>query len=384
MIIDQTDIENLHADDDEQSQNNENANKIPADKDLNDLQNEEDEREEAANKDNKNDGTEGDNKKKEPEDSTDPQTGLEKFLAQYGVEGGMIEFEGGVKKHFSELQNDEQLNVLKDLVALGKTSEEEKYGLNEHEIGAINFLRENNMTFEQAVEKYATELLSKNQALQAATGEDFKSMDKDAVYLRWLKASDPEASEQDLTESLEAAKKLKTFDKSVEKIRTDFVKDQESIALAQRRKEQEEEFKTLEAEREEIVNEVQKIKHVAGWDVTNDQKNEILGELLEVNDSGDSKFLERVFSNPETLFRVAWMEKHGEAYFDRMAEHYKNEISAAYKRGRTEAIGGMPPDPIDVGGNKGKGTKNNGGGSPAKRETNNAVSFNELHDDKDE
>jgi hypothetical protein len=305
-------------------------------------------------------------------------TGIEKFLSQHGIIGGIIEFEDGTKKHYNDLDQDEQFNVLKSIAQDSKSSVEQEYDLDPEEISLLNYIREQNKPVSEVIQDLVQEQLKVMNSINSSFNEDYNAMDSDTIYLKWLKDADPEATTEDLKEALDAAKKLKTFEKTTESLRKGFIQEQDRVIELEESRLEKERLKELEADRETIVNEVENIKHVAGWEVSDDQKNDILGDLLEVNSHGDSLFMEQVFSNPKILFEVAWFKKFGESHFEEMASYYKNQISEAYKKGKSDTINGFPSQIIKVGNNS--STKSDS--SVQKREVNNAKDWESLHDDE--
>jgi len=319
---------------------------------------------------------------KDTDKSTDESvlSGTEKFLAQYGIIGGMIEFEDGTSKHYEDLDQDEQFNVLKSIAEGVKTPIEAEYDLDGEEIELLNYIRDQKKPVNEVLQDIFAAQLEKVEALRNIVNEDYVTMSADSVYLKWLKESDPDATADELQENLEAAKKLKTFDRTAESLRKNFIQDQEREIQAEETRLATESAKELEADRESIVNAVENINSIAGWEVSDEQKNEILGDLLEVNSQGDSLFMEKVFSDPKKLFEVAWMEKYADKNFNVMAEHYKNEISEAYKRGKNDGMKGLPGGPIKVGDNK---TSDKTKDAVKNREKVNAVDIDDLYKDED-
>lgn len=318
--------------------------------------------------------------KGENEDSEENEevlTGIEKYLTSNGIEGGIIEFEDGTKKHYNDLTQDEQFNVLKSIAENEKITIEEKFELDKDEISVLNYLRESKKPVSEALDDLVEAEINRRAASNSDIATDFLKLSDDTVYLKWLKNSDPESTDEDLQEALDAAKKNKSFTKQASNIRAGFISEQERFIEVESSKIQEDQRRELEADRETIVNVVSDINNVAGWEITDDQKNDVLASLLETNSQGDSLFMEKVFSDPKKLFEVAWMEKFGNDYYDKMGEYYKNEISAAYARGKKEGITGLPTKPIKTGGSEATKEKVN----PAGRENNNAIGLDELHQD---
>lgn len=369
-------LDDLHNQDDDQV------------KDLNNQDINDDDKSKLLKDDLEEDGDEGEgegeddksknNDNKEDDDSS-ALTGLEKWLTSYGIEGGIVTFEDQTRKHFNDLTQEEQFNVLKSIAESGKTSVEEEYNLDPEEIGLINHIRNSRKSVQEALNDLVLAELLKIETNKVDYSTDFVNLPKDTIYLKWLKNSDPEASESDLQESLEIAKKTKTYDKQVESIRQSFIQEQEREIELENAKIEQENLKELEADREMIVNVVSDINDVAGWSITPEQKNEVLGSLLEVNSHGDSLFMEKVFSDPKKLFEVAWLEKYGNEYFDKMSEYFRNEISKAYARGKKEGVSGLSSKPITTG--TASNNENKTKIDPEKREHNNALTLDQLHED---
>ena len=338
------------------------------DLDNTDLENEEEENEEDNTPDNV--GNAGSS------DDTEVLTGIEKFLTTHGIEGGMIEFEDGVKKHYDDLTQEEQFNVLKTIAESEKNTVESQFDLDPEEISLLNYVRDSGKTVQQAFDDIVEAELSRREMSRIDQDVDYLKLSPEAVYLKWLKNSDPDISDDDLQDALDAAKKTKTFSKQAETIRKGFIQDQERLVEVEQSLIEQERLKDLESDRETIVNEVMGIDSVAGWEINDDQKNAVLASLLETNSHGDSLFMEKVFSDPKKLFEVAWMEMFGNEYYDKMGEHYKNKISDAYARGRREGVSGLPTSPINTGNNR---SQKNNTVNPVKREENNAMSMEDLH-----
>jgi len=155
-------------------------------------------------------------------------------------------------------------------------------------------------------------------------------------------------------------------------------KQQEEINRTVELQQQEEFNNMLEEQRSTIVTVVQDINDIAGFKVSDEDKNNILHDLLETNEYGDSLFMEEVFSDPKTLFKAAWMYKNGEAYFDNLEQYYKKEIAKAYQNGKNEALNGMPSRPIS-GSINNNSTSGSSKEEPIRKE--NFVDLDDLHSD---
>lgn len=310
----------------------------------------------------------------EVDDST---PGIEQFLSKYGVVGGMIAFEDGETKHFNDLTESEKFNVLQDLSQTTSQDIESQYGLDEEEVGLINWLREQNRPLQESIEELAQARVEQILAFNESGSTDFSAMTDDSIMMRWLKETDPEASEEDLAEELTRQKESKLYEKNVNRLREQFTAQQIEIERQLQAQQEQEMFNALEEQRITIVNAVQDITEVAGFEVSDEDKNTILKDLLETNEYGDSLFMEEVFSDPKTLFKAAWMYKNGETYIDNLEQYYKKAIAKAYQDGKSQAISGMPSRPVS--GSVEPNQPQNKDNEPIRKE--NFVNLDDLHSD---
>jgi hypothetical protein len=301
---------------------------------------------------------------------------IEQYLSQFGILGGIIQFEEGESKHFDELSEVEKFNVLKDLADSNNPKIEDEYGLDEQEIGLLNYLRNQGKPINESLEELAQQRAAQLLALNNSASEDFTNMDDDAITMRWLKETDPEASEEDLAEELTRQKESKLYTKNANRLREQFVTEQNNAVTLQKQQEQEAFLAELESQRSEIATAVNAINEVAGFEVSNNDKNEILHDLLEVNEHGDSLFMEEVFSSPENLFKAAWFYKNGNNILDNLEKYYKGEIAKAYQNGKSEAINGLSRSPIS--GSRSSSEPNNSNSSPRKEAI---TDIDDLHND---
>jgi len=307
---------------------------------------------------------------------TEDVPAIEQYLSQYGILGGMIQFEDGETKHFNDLSEVEKFNILRDLSETNAPSIEDKFGLDDQEITLLNYLRGQEVPINEALENLAQQRAAQILALQNSSSVDVASMDDDAVTMKWLKETDPEASEEDLAEELIRQKESKLYAKNVAKLREQFSAQQAAEVQAQQAAEQQEFMQELETQRSEIATVVSGIDEVAGFNVSDEDKNEILHDLLEINEYGDSLFMEQVFSDPKELFKAAWFYKKGDAILDNLEKYYKSEIAKAYQAGKSEAVNGLSRTPISGSRTDNSQSSNNNNNSPRKE---NMIDVDDLH-----
>lgn len=304
---------------------------------------EEDEDTPPADPDDKGDNPDNPDDKGQPvnpdDPSTEDQSGIELYLSQFDIEGGMINFEDGTSKHYDDLDSAKQAEILQQLHSNQAASVEEKYGLVDSEIGLINYLRENKLSVEQMVESMANERVETLLAMRNSQDTDFDKMADDAVYTKFLKESNPGDSTEDIEKKLEGAKKLDNFSNLAGALRTQYKAkqtDEQAIVAADKAKEAQ---TALEDQRKTVVQAVSPMKDIAGVSLNDNIKNSVLDRVLETDESGDSLFMSEVFGDPEKLFKAAFWYYYGDNIAKQRDDYWKKEKSAAYKRGRTDALG---------------------------------------------
>lgn len=294
-----------------------------------------------ANDDPPDPGTEGDPPEGDP--GTEDQSGIELYLAQFDIEGGMINFEDGTSKHFDEIDAAKQAEVLQQLHGNQATSVEEKYGLAGEEIGLINYLRENKLSVQDMVENMAKERVETLMALQQSETTNYSKMSDDAVYTKFLKETSPEDTPEEIETKLEDAKKIASYGNLTGALRTQYEGKQSKEVSDAKSAKDAEVAQTLETQRKSVVEAVVNIKDVAGVELNDNIKNSVLDRVLEVDDSGDSLFMSEVFGNPEKLFKAAFWYYYGDNVSKQRDDYWKKEKSAAYKRGKSDALGYSKP-----------------------------------------
>jgi hypothetical protein len=86
--------------------------------------------------------------------------------------------------------------------------------------------------------------------------------------------------------------------------------------------------------------------------------------------------MEEVFSDPNRLFKAAWLYKNSENIFNQLEKYYKNKIAEAYQSGKTSTLNGFSSNP--VGGVRSSETKGNEDSSLRKSKI---IDVDDLHND---
>jgi len=271
---------------------------------------------------------------KEGDDSIDHLSGIERYLAKFDIEGGMIEFEDGEKKHFTELEPDKQAEILQQLHEESAASIEEKYGLDEQEISLINYMRQTGKGVAELIDEEVNNRLQEIVATQQMTNTDIDKLDSDVIYKAFLLRSNPEATQDQINEDLEKAKAMTNYDKIVTNLRNDLKREQEYEIARQQQEQRQQLVSEIESQRAEVVKAIKSMDTVDGFKINDDLKNLVLDNILTVDDDGDSKFMVEVFGDPKNLFRAAFWYLNGPDIIRTREEYWKQQKSEAFKRGQ--------------------------------------------------
>ena len=285
-----------------------------------------------------------------PADSVDDSelTGVERFLTEYGVRGGIITYEDGNSARFEELSASEQAEILRSLVLDNVPTIEEKYNLEDPEIDFLNALRESELSPEEYINNLVARRAQILDAQREAEVLDYSEISDDALFIFQLQESNPDITDEEIEKELETAKSLASYQTTVNVLRKSLVAEQTAL-LEETRREQSEAFEQeLEAQRTLIVQTVEEIDNIGGARITPAMKEYLLHDIMELNDNSDPIIMERLFSDPEMLFKANWFINYGEAYMTEIDNYWRNEVSKARKEGYMQATNGMPGVPTNL------------------------------------
>jgi hypothetical protein len=219
---------------------------------------------------------------------------------QFENENGEIE-----DVDFNSLSREEQMTMLQELTAPD---------LSEHEVGVINYLRQNKVTFDQVIDYFA------NQRLEAYLNEhpedvhqknySIDDYNDDELYLADLKSKYPSFTDEELLSKLNIAKSDEDlFKKEVDVLR-DSYKTQEDQMLKDAELAEQQQYEDLQNSLMQAVSNLNEIS-LDTADPSSDSlvvedkdKHQILAYLLNQDKDGKSQFVKDI-ENPATLIELA-------------------------------------------------------------------------------
>lgn len=270
-----------------------------------------------------------------PDDNSDDNTiadsdVLTTFLSHYGIENGKITYEndnGDTEEvNFNELDSAEQLNILKELV--NSTN-----NLADHEIQTINFLRQNKVTFQEAVEYYSQkaiqDYIQANGPIQKEYSIDEYSDEE--LYFADLKVKYPDMTDEEIQSDVDSAKENEElFKKKAEAIRKQYkAKEDESRQAAEQQRQQEYNNFTNSIKNSVIeFNSISldyKDKEADYMVVDNNMKNNIYDYLIKLDENGESQFAKDL-KDTNKWVKFAWFALYGDEAISDITNYWKNEL----------------------------------------------------------
>lgn len=255
--------------------------------------------------------------KEEPKDSL-----IDEILKSKGIDNSKISIldEDGSEKevNFYDLTTEEQLEIL------FSNEDIPNENLDDSEIELINHLRTNNLSVDDFLKLHKESIIAELQQSQEVS-YDIDAYNDHELFLLDLK------NKFDLTDEelqLELEKELKNediFNKKITKLRTEYkqLEDQNKASKqAEFEAKQQEEYDTFTNGMIELATAVSDFHGVF---LEDDEKQETLSYLLELDDSGMSKF-SKDLNDPNKLYEAAWYLRYGKEAFQALENAYEAEI----------------------------------------------------------
>lgn len=247
-----------------------------------------------------------DNSTEEIPDDINNDDFINVFLNQYGLKNGMITYENedGTTEEvsFNSLDNNEKLNILKELASPNLT---------EDEINTINYLRSNNATIQDVIDYYSNKAVQDYINQNGEISKKYKVDDytDDEIYIADLK-SKYNMTEEDIKAELELAKENESlFNKKVNAIRERY-KQQEEKEAQDKLKSDEEKFTNFKNSIENGLNEFNAIsmdyknKESDYLQIENSEKENIYKYILDQDENGMTQFFKDL-NDPKKMIELA-------------------------------------------------------------------------------
>ena len=232
---------------------------------------------------------------------------------------------------FDTLDRETQLTMLKELT---------DPGLSEHEIQVVNYLRQNNASFDDVINYFAEQRLQEYLAENPdQVHQKVYSVDEytnDELYLDDLKNKYPDFTDEELLAELDAAKlNEELFNKKSDIIRQQY-KEQEDRQKQEAEAAEQQRYEDLH---QNIVNAVLNFKEISidpdpesedwrGLEIEDGDRQNILSYLLDQDQEGKSRLV-RDIEDPNELIKLSWYKLYGDETFKHITGYWKGLLKEA-------------------------------------------------------
>lgn len=258
------------------------------------------------------------------------------YLRDLGVsDSKAIQFENEAGEietvDFDTLDKETQLTMLRELT---------DPGLSEHEIQVVNYLRQNNASFDDVVNYFAEQKLQQYLAENPdQVHQKVYSIDEytnDELYLADLKSKYPDFTDEELLAELDAAKLNEDlFNKKSDIIRQQY-KEQEDRQKQEAEAAEQQRYEDLQ---QNIVNAVLNFKEISidpdpesedwrGLEIEDGDRQNILSYLLDQDQEGKSRLV-RDIEDPNELIKLSWYKLYGDETFKHITGYWKGLLKEA-------------------------------------------------------
>lgn len=258
------------------------------------------------------------------------------YLRDLGVsDSKAIQFENEAGEietvDFDTLDKETQLTMLRELT---------DPGLSEHEIQVVNYLRQNNASFDDVVNYFAEQRLQQYLAENPdQVHQKVYSIDEytnDELYLADLKSKYPDFTDEELLAELDAAKLNEDlFNKKSDIIRQQY-KEQEDRQKQEAEAAEQQRYEDLQ---QNIVNAVLNFKEISidpdpesedwrGLEIEDGDRQNILSYLLDQDQEGKSRLV-RDIEDPNELIKLSWYKLYGDETFKHITGYWKGLLKEA-------------------------------------------------------
>lgn len=226
---------------------------------------------------------------------------------------------------FYSLPYNEQMSILKS------DDREINYGLSDNEVATLNFLRENGVSFEDAIEYFKKEAVREYQDSLSDDSLKIDNYEDEELFVLDLKLKYEDLTEDQAVSALNAAlQNPDLFKRQIERLRDEYrdieIKNKEARNIERLSKEKEDYDALMNSLNDVAVN----TEDIGGLDLTDEDKEDVMRYVLEKDLNGQSEF-DKLKTNPDLMFKAAWFATKGQEAFDIVHSYYKNEIDKVRK-----------------------------------------------------
>ena len=224
---------------------------------------------------------------------------INKILESKGINPHEIlyEDENGeeVKVNFYELDPEEQLNLLH--------YNPSQYDLDDKEVEAINFFRENDISLEDYTEYVKQTAIE--EYTKTSSPYDIDSYSDEEVYSALLKDQFPTLTDEEIGMEIEKEKtNTALFEKKVSQIREYYKVQADDIKQQEAEESNQKEQLELDETKKQLANAAVSTEELMGFEIDDNDRREAFKFIFDKSVNGKSAFF-KLLEDPQKLFKVA-------------------------------------------------------------------------------
>lgn len=234
-----------------------------------------------------------------------------KFETELGIEN----------RKFEDLSNEEKLEIL--------NLSPNDLDLGAEEITAVNFLREHNISFKDAVEYFKHQGVQ--EYLNSNTSYEVDSLEDDDIYRMELQNNFEDFTEEEIEMELNAAKaNPDLYKKKVDKLR-EYYKEQE---LKEKEASESAQTEELQRAKEKFIEEFQtygkQLTSIGGIDLEEEDYTTTYEYAFKPTLNGASQLANDI-NDPKKLYKLAFFMAHGDELISHLHTVYREELNKLEK-----------------------------------------------------
>lgn len=250
-------------------------------------------------------------------------------------ENGEIE-----KISFFDLSVEEQLDILRN--------QEQDSELDDNEINIINYLRENQLSFDDVI-NYAKQQGVQEYLANTVLEVKVESMSDDEVFLSDLLMKIPDITDEEAQQALDIEKQNEVlYNKKVQALRQDLLDKERQKLEDENRISQKDKEDSFNEFKNQLIDIAPTIKEIGGRIELDESDLEETVEFLLSEDATGTRYIAKALNDPESLMKMAWFYIKGEEAINTMAEYYEDQIKdyaqRNYNQGYEDATKGKQPE----------------------------------------
>ena len=200
-----------------------------------------------------------------------------------------------VKVNFYELDPEEQLNLLH--------YNPSQYDLDDKEVEAINFFRENDISLEDYTEYVKQTAIE--EYTKTSSSYDIDSYSDEEVYSALLKDQFPTLTDEEIGMEIEKEKtNTALFEKKVSQIREYYKVQADDIKQQEAEESNQKEQLELDETKKQLANAAVSTEELMGFEIDDNDRREAFKFIFDKSVNGKSAFF-KLLEDPQKLFKVA-------------------------------------------------------------------------------